>query len=121
MKNLKILIVDDEPDILDSFAFCLRKYRENLLFAYSGNNAISILKNYKVDVIFSDFKMADGSGAELQKYVKEHHKNIDFYFLSGNQIEHLVEEDFIKGIFSKPRDIGLMMQKIMELMGGPKE
>lgn len=114
MKDIKILIVDDEPDILDSFAFCLRNYKDNLLFASSGNKAISILKNYKVNVIFSDFKMADGSGADLFKYVQENHKNIDFYFFTGNEIQHLVNDDFMKGIFSKPREISLMMQKIIE-------
>lgn len=116
MTQIRILIVDDEPDILDSFAFCLKKYQENLLFASSGNKAISILKNYKVDAVFSDFSMPDGSGLELYKYIEQNHKNIDFYFFTGNKIDHLTEESLIKGIFNKPRDMSLMLQKVIELL-----
>lgn len=120
MNNIRILIVDDEPDILDSFAYCLRKYKEQIHFASSGNNAISILKNYKINVIFSDFTMPDGSGIELYRYVEKNHKNIDFYFFTGNKIDHLLEDSLIKGIFNKPRDMNLMFEKVAEILNGPK-
>lgn len=120
MTNIRILIVDDEPDILESFAFFLKKYKENLHFASSGNKAISILKNYKIDAIFSDFNMNDGNGLELYKYVERNHKDIEFYFFTGNKIDHLLEESLIKGIFNKPRDINLMLKTITAIFEGTK-
>jgi DNA-binding NtrC family response regulator len=120
MKKINILIVDDEQDILDNFAFCLRQHKEGLHFASSGNKAISILKNYKIDVVFSDFNMPDGHGSELYRYIQKTHKDIDFYFFTGNAIEHLQNEDFLKGVFNKPKDISLMLAKVTELLSGTK-
>lgn len=115
MESVKILIVDDEQEILENFAYVLRKFQDNIRFTTSGNKAISVLKEEKIDVIFSDFNMPDGNGTELYRYVKENHPKIDMYFFSGNQIDHLIDETFIKGIFGKPRDIFLMLDLIKGL------
>lgn len=113
MTDIKILIVDDEPDILMSFEFFLKNYKSNLLFATSGNHAISILKNHKIDAVFSDFSMSDGSGIDLLRYITQHHNDIDFYFFTGNRIEHLLRDSLIKGIFNKPKDMSLLLKTIM--------
>ncbi len=116
MESVKILIVDDEQEILENFSYVLRKFQDRVCFTTSGNKAISILKSEKIDVIFSDFNMPDGNGTELYRYVKENHPKIDMYFFSGNQIDHLIDESFIKGIFGKPKDMMMMLDLIRGLL-----
>lgn len=59
-----ILIVDDEPEILNSLKGLLR--REFQLFtAQSGAEAIEILKGQPIHVIMTDQRMPEMTGAEL--------------------------------------------------------
>ena len=50
-KKLNLLIVDDEPDILELVSEEFRYYGHNVITAKSGNEAVEILKNNTFDVV----------------------------------------------------------------------
>ena len=62
-----ILFVDDEEILLQGFRRMLRSMRDkwNMAFLHSGREALGYLEENAVDVIVSDFRMSEMTGAEL--------------------------------------------------------
>ena len=85
----RILFVDDEQDILDSLRAMLRKKRREwkMNFADSGEKALEILTEKKVDIIISDIMMPVMDGATLLQKVKKEHPHWIRIVLSGQADE----------------------------------
>ncbi len=66
-----ILIVDDEPNIIEMLEIALRDEGMEVLKSNSGREALDILRENDVDVVISDIKMPDFSGVELLREAKE--------------------------------------------------
>jgi two-component system, OmpR family, response regulator len=82
----KILLVDDEPDMLKLAQFSLEKIGKwNVVTATSGDNAILSAQTEKPDLIIMDFNMPEKDGgqtlAELRK--NESTAGIPVIFLSA--------------------------------------
>ena len=71
MTNPKILIVDDEENILNSLKRLFRKEPYEILTATSGDEGLRILDDHQVDLIVSDLKMPQMNGNEFLKRAKE--------------------------------------------------
>jgi len=68
-KKYNILAVDDEIDALEMFEDSFRR-DYNVFCAHSGNQAIQILKDHDIQLVFSDQRMPGISGIELLEKVK---------------------------------------------------
>jgi len=66
-----ILVVDDEPDILNIVTMMLEKEGYNILSADNGLEAMSCVKETKPDVIFLDRNMPEMGGDEVMTRLKE--------------------------------------------------
>ncbi|WP_292484605.1 methanogen output domain 1-containing protein [Methanohalobium sp.] len=64
----KILIVDDEPDLVELLADYLDKY--DTISAYNGQEALEIIESENVDVVLLDVMMPDINGFEVCKQIK---------------------------------------------------
>jgi two-component system, OmpR family, alkaline phosphatase synthesis response regulator PhoP len=69
--NAKILLVDDEQDILDFLSYNLKKEGYQVLTASNGNDAISIAKKELPDLIILDVMMPDLDGMETCRELRE--------------------------------------------------
>src|SRR5581483_1732433 len=65
LKDVEILVADDEPNIRTTISDVLRKYKANVTSAGSGEEAISLLEQRGFDLIVSDIKMPDKSGYDV--------------------------------------------------------
>ena len=74
----KILIVDDEENILTMFQRSLRKEYE-VLGATSPTEATELLESQKVDAIVVDFELPEISGKEFIKIIRKNRK-FDYSF-----------------------------------------
>ncbi len=65
----RILLVDDEVDILESLRELLEASIDDLevLTAPSGDDAVKILKEQRIDILVTDFKMPGMNGLELMR------------------------------------------------------
>lgn len=71
MKN-KILLIDDEKDIVDLIAEALQQDSfESIEKAYTGADAIRICREYQPDVIVLDVMLPDMDGFEVCKVIRE--------------------------------------------------
>ena len=81
---MKILFVDDEQLVLDGIKRQMRRISEwECQFCDSGKEALRILENDTFDVIVSDMRMPEMSGAELLSSVAVWHPSLVRIALSG--------------------------------------
>ena len=113
-KNLMVLIVDDEPDILELMEEEFRYCGYKTLTAVCGNDANKILDQQHVDIVVSDYKMPNGNGMAVLSHVNKMNKRPIFFFVSGQA--DVSTEDAIragaKKFFSKPFDLDELIKEI---------
>ena len=65
--ELRILVVDDEPDVREAVATLLETFLDHprVRQASSGDEGLRVLRNEGADLIVTDFKMPGMNGAEF--------------------------------------------------------
>ena len=119
----KVLIVDDEPNILMSLDFLMRKEGYEVFIARDGAEAIKIIDDNNPDVIVLDIMMPTVDGYEVCQYVKNNHQksHIKVIFLSAKSKKEDIEKGYEMGADSymtKPfstRDLMKEVKRIKEL------
>lgn len=66
-----LMLVDDEPNILQALRRVLRQEGYRLLMAYNGEEALAIMQNEPVDLVVSDSRMPGMDGAELLSRIQQ--------------------------------------------------
>jgi len=79
----KILCVDDENVILDSFRKILVLDGYTVDTVISGPEAINLIKSHHYDFVFTDLKMPEMDGVEVTKTVKSLRPDIDVIIITG--------------------------------------
>lgn len=65
----KILIADDEPDMLQVISYRLKKQGYETILAVDGKEALEKIKQHKPDLIIVDYRMPILNGFELAEVV----------------------------------------------------
>lgn len=68
----RILLVDDEDDVVSAFEFRLGALGYELAVARNGAEALEHLNNGKADLVLADFMMPEINGIELTRIIKSH-------------------------------------------------
>ncbi len=81
----RILVVDDNPRLLDALKFTLVQKNFQVFTAGNYQEAVLSLKRLRPDLIISDINMPDKNGFDLLNYVRENdfQANIPFIFLTA--------------------------------------
>jgi len=80
----RVLIVEDEPDLMDVAASLFTSMGYDVLTAASGREAIDVLERRDVDILFTDVVMPNGmNGIELASYTREHYPDTKIMLASG--------------------------------------
>ena len=83
-KKIKLLIVDDEEDFLNSIAERLGMRDFDITTASEGNLAVKFAKKGTFDVAILDLKMPGMDGMELLQILKKKHKFLEVVILTGH-------------------------------------
>jgi len=70
MENIRILLVDDEPDVLDFLSFNLQKEGYEVHTASNGREAIQVAKKVSPNLILLDVMMPEMDGIEACKELR---------------------------------------------------
>ena len=81
--NGKILIVDDEKDILRILNSILTKEGFQVRNACEGKEAIEVFKSGNFDLVITDIRMPEMDGIEVLKKIKALDKDIEVIILTG--------------------------------------
>ncbi len=92
----KILIVDDEPNILISLEFLLSKGGYQVFVARDGTEALELIKKEAPDMVILDVMMPNVDGYDVCQYIRsqEVYQHMKVIFLSAKS----KQEDIEKGL-----------------------
>ena len=112
----RILIVDDEESVLNTLKRLFRKLPYEIFSALSGQEALAILAEQSVDLIISDMRMPEMSGAEFLSLAKDKCPLTERILLTGySDMESTVKAINDGGIFgylSKPWDANQLLSLV---------
>lgn len=80
---IKILIVDDEYQLVEAFKKKLSKEGMDVFTALNGKDAISIIKNETLDIGLFDIRLPDIDGVDLLGILKEMQPTAEVIILTG--------------------------------------
>ena len=105
IKNMKILLVDDDEWIRDSMSFFFEAEGCNLLTFETAEEAMEAVTQQTYDIVFSDYKLPGMDGLEFLRRVKEKQPNAFEIFVTAYancEIEKEANEIGVKDIIPKP-------------------
>lgn len=117
----KVLLVDDDPDMVKVMTFRLKSAGFEMLSCTSGKEALEKVKSAPPNIVLLDIQMPDMTGLEVADGIQNNEatKNTPIIFLTGKidvdkaQIEAKPNRD----IMIKPCDFDQLIQKINEKTG----
>lgn len=117
---MKVLVVDDEPNILLSLEFLMRKNGFQVFIARNGLEALQLIETHRPQVILLDIMMPDMDGYEVCKYVreKEQLKATKIIFLSAKSKENDIAKGLAAGAdkyLTKPFSTRQLVAEVKEL------
>ncbi|OGC04592.1 hypothetical protein A3H38_02870 [candidate division WOR-1 bacterium RIFCSPLOWO2_02_FULL_46_20] len=114
-ENVKIMVVDDEPSVLESFKQILMiKDYEVELFP-DGPTAIANLKKEQFDLAFVDYKLPGMDGLEVLKKIKEIDSTIEVCIVTAYATESSHANAITLGALEYLRK-PFLMEEIYELV-----
>jgi two-component system alkaline phosphatase synthesis response regulator PhoP len=116
VEKIKILIVDDEPDVIEFLSYNFIKRGYEVQGAGNGMDGIEKVKSFSPDLIIADIMMPNMDGIVMCKILKSHelHKNIPLIFLSATQDEYQAMSAGMSGddYVSKPIKFSVLLTMV---------
>jgi CheY-like chemotaxis protein len=114
----KVLIVDDDQEMLLSLEEGLSKYDEtfSIVTAEDGLGAVDQLKDTTISLVVTDLKMPKMDGFSLLSHVMEHYPEIPVIIITGYstlEMEKLAREGGAIGYIAKPFMIDDLAKRII--------
>ncbi|MBZ0264663.1 sigma-54 dependent transcriptional regulator [bacterium] len=120
MSKIKMLIIDDEPIVLDYLTTALERFGYEPVRADSGERAIELLEKHEFTVVISDFLMPGINGLVVLDHIQRNRPDLPVIILTAHgSIENAVEA-MSRGAFhylTKPIDpklLKLTLERAME-------
>jgi phosphate regulon transcriptional regulator PhoB len=121
MGNMKILVVDDEPDIVELVTYNLRKEGFDVSSAFDGEEALAKIRKEKFDFIILDLMLPGIQGMEICRVLRNDPitRNIPIIMLTakGEEIDKILglemgADDYMTKPFS-PRELLTRIKTVM--------
>lgn len=103
MRSYRLLVVDDEPHVVDAMISLLEAQSDlslDIYNAYSGRQALDIMKRGKIDLLISDIQMPDMTGIELVDHINRLWPICKTIFLTAHSNFHYAYEAIRKHVVS---------------------
>lgn len=113
----KILVIDDEPDLVETLRFSLEAEGYEVLVSFNGEEGLNLARKETPDLILLDLMLPKLDGCKVCRLLKfdERHKHIPVLMLTAK----IQEKDRILGMetgadeyITKPFNIDELMAKV---------
>ena len=117
----KILVVDDDPYILMSLEFLMKKNGFDVMVARNGTEALEIVEKQVPDIVLLDIMMPDVDGYAICKHIKNSKKLKDakVVFMSAKSKETDIQKGYDLGAslyVTKPFSTRQLLKQVQELI-----
>ena len=118
-----LLVVDDEPDILETTRWAFETSGYQVYTAGSGEEALHLFQTSRPELLLIDYKLPRMSGTEFLRAVRATDAHIPAIMITGltHQAETIEAECQKLGTFKflrKPLRMGEVLQIVKEAIGG---
>lgn len=114
-ENVRIMVVDDEPSVLESFKMILKIKDYDVATFPDGPSALAQLEKGKFDIAFVDYKLPGIDGLEVLKRIKETDVNVEVIIVTAYQSESSHANAITLGALEYLRK-PFLMEEIYELV-----
>jgi DNA-binding NtrC family response regulator len=114
MKQMKLLLVDDESDFRNTLLKRMQRRNVDVQGVDSGASALSWLETHPTDVVILDVRMPGMDGIETLREIKKHHPLTEVIMLTGHASIEVAIEGMEMGAFDylmKPMDMDELLYK----------
>jgi two-component system alkaline phosphatase synthesis response regulator PhoP len=113
----RILIVDDEPDVLSLAAFRLKKSGYEILVATDGQMGLDMITSEKPDLVLLDLRLPNMDGMDVCKHVKSDKKLRHIPIILFTATEDVTVADVVREVEAndyivKPFEPDKLLEKI---------
>lgn len=117
-KKTKVLVVDDEPEIVEILSHFLSVQGYEVRGALNGDEVLKMLEQERADMLLLDIMMPGLKGTEVVRIVKEKYPAIKVIIVTGNarEAQELSKNNFLEGMFIKPINIHELYNKLLEII-----
>ena len=117
MNQKKILVVDDEPDLVETVRFPLEMEGYQVLVSYNGEDGLNQARRENPDLIILDLMLPKLDGYKVCRLLKfdERYKHIPILMLTAKAQEKdriLGKETGADEYMTKPFDIDKLLEKV---------
>lgn len=115
MEKIKILLVDDEKEFVETLSERIRMRDHDSAVALNGEQALKKIDDDLPDVVVLDLKMPGMDGMEVLRRIRKAYPKVQVIMLTGHGSEKDEEEARKLGVFEylqKPIDIETLMKKV---------
>ena len=117
MDLVRILVVDDEEDFLETLVNRLNRRGMSAQGALSGCEALKMMEEKEFDVVVLDVRMPGMDGLEVLREVKNRWPFVEVILLTGHGSVESGIEGMRLGAFDyvmKPADLEVLIEKIQQ-------
>ena len=125
MRNIgseTVLIVDDDPAILDFIKEEIGQYGYRPILARNADEALILAENEKVDLLLTDIMMPGANGVDLAKQFAAIYPEIKVLFMSGYLCPPLAHQGIPESEYAfvqKPFAPNVLVTKMRKVLSGP--
>ena len=120
-KMHKLLVVDDELDICDFVKTFFKDRGFHVFTALSGEEALSMAKEERPDIVLLDIKMKGMDGLAALKHIKELDKSIKIIMVTALEDQDKIHEAYKLGAcdyITKPLILDYLEQAVFKNLKG---
>lgn len=117
VEAIRVLLVDDEAEFLETLVKRLKKRRVDVQGVRSGEEALDLIRRQPVDVVVLDVKMPGMDGIQTLKAIKSMNPLVEVIMLTGHASVEVAIQGMELGAFDylmKPMDIDELLYKVQD-------
>lgn len=121
IKSARILLIEDEPEMVSAVRRVLQVTGYKVLWAFNGPDGIAIAKRESIDLIILDVNMPKMSGYEVMKIIQENNKtkHVPVVLFSGSVQESEIQKGLSLGAIGyirKPFNPDTLLEEVSKYL-----